>query len=158
MQATTTAPLFSAELRPNRSMSAGAMWILAGLTALLFAAPSLLFLSMGAFPVTVLMGLTGVAIVAGLYLGLRQGKRRERITVWSDQVEFLVTDSAGATTLRRFNPVMVRLVLTRDEHEKTTAIHLREGTDRLEVGSFLTSEDKSSFAKALGTALRQARN
>lgn len=158
MQATTTTPLFTAELTPNRSLSARGVWILAGLTLVLFATPGLLFLSLGAFPVTVLMTLTGIAIVLGLYLGLRRSKRQERITVWAEQIEWQVTDSAGETVLRRFDPATVRLVLTRDEHEKTTAVRLRQGPEALEVGSFLSNEDKSSFAKALGTALRQARS
>ncbi|MEO9297062.1 DUF2244 domain-containing protein [Devosia alba] len=158
MQATTTTPLFAAELTPNRSLSTRGAWILFALVAALFAAPGLLFLSMGAFPVTVLMGLTALAIVAGLFIGLRQGKRRERITVWAEQIEWQVTDSAGQTTLRRFDPRMVRLVLGRDDYEKTTAVQLRAAEQTHELGSFLSSEDKSSFAKALGTALRRARS
>ena len=158
MQAITTMPLFAADLTPNRSLSAAGAWLLAGLTLVLFALPGLLFLSMGAFPVTVLMGVTGLGIVAGLFVGLRRSKRRERITVWTDQIEWQNTDSAGVSVMHRFNPHTVRLLLTRDEHEKTTAVRLRQGEETVELGSFLSSEDKSSFAKALGTALRQARS
>lgn len=158
MQATTTTPLFAAELTPNRSLSARGAWVLFGLTAALFAMPGLLFMSMGAFPVTALMGLTGAAIIGALYVALRRSKRSERVTVWSDQIEWLSVDSAGQSVLRRFDPVSIRLVLTRDEHEKTNAVCLRDGKDMFELGAFLSTEDKSSFAKALGTALRRARN
>ena len=157
MQATTTTPLFAAELTPNRSLSTRGAWVLFGLTAVLFAMPGLLFLSMGALPVTLLMGATAAAIVVALYVALRRSKRRERVTVWNDQIEWQCTDSAGTTQMLRFAPDAVRLVLTRDEHEKTNAVCLRVGTDSHELGSFLTTEDKSSFAKALGTALRRAR-
>lgn len=158
MQATTTVPLFSAELTPNRSLGETGAWTLAALTAVFFALPGLLFLSMGAFPVTVLMGATALAILAALYVALRRGKRRERVTVWTDQVEWVCTDAAGESVLRRFDPVSVRLVLERDEHEKTLAVRLRDGDDSAELGAFLSQEDKSSFAKALGTALRRARH
>ncbi|MGV8853416.1 MAG: DUF2244 domain-containing protein [Devosia sp.] len=158
LQATTTTPLFAAVLTPNRSLSARGAWILAGLAAILLLSPGLLFLSMGAWPVTALMGLTTVAILVALVTALRRNKRREKITVWSDQIEWQVTDSAGATELRRFDPRQVRLMLSRDEHEKTIAVRLRDESGGYDIGSFLTSEHKSSFAKALGTALRRARS
>jgi len=158
MQATTTTPLFAAELTPNRSLSTFGAWLLFGLIAMMFAMPGLLLISMGAFPVTIMMALVGAAIVSALYVALRRSKRRETITVWTDQIEWLCTNSAGENVLRRFDPATVRLVLSRDAHEKTKAVCLREGGETLELGSFLSSEDKSSFAKALGTALRQARN
>ena len=158
MQATTTTPLFAAQLTPHRAMSPRAGWVVASLTALLFGSPGLLFLSLGAWPVTGLMVLTALAIIGALVVALRRGKRREQITVWSDQIEFQTTDSLGETTMRRLDPTRVRLLLTRDADEKTTAVRLRDGKDELELGAFLTPEDKSSFAKALGTALRRARS
>lgn len=158
MQATTTAPLFAAELTPHRGLHGRGLWLVSGLTVLLLAAPGLLFLPMGLVPVAFVMGAIGFAVTVALYLGLRQVKQRERITVWADQIEWQVTDSAGATTLRRFAPGSVRLVLTRDAFERTEAIILRDGTDSCELGAFLSPEDKSSFARALGSALRRARS
>jgi len=158
MQATTTAPLFVAELTPHRRMGAGGIWLLAGLAVLLFAAPGLLLLAPGTIAVMILLALAASGIAAGLYLGLRQGKRRERITVWAEQIEWQVTDRTGARTLRRFAPATARLMLTRDAYERTIAVQLRDGTEVCELGAFMSPEDKSSFAKALGTALRRARS
>jgi uncharacterized membrane protein len=158
MQATTTAPLFVAELTPNRRMGAGGIWLLAGLAILLFAAPGLLLLAPGTLAVMILLALAASGIAAGLYLGLRQGKRRERITVWAEQIEWQVTDRTGARTLRRFDPATARLMLTRDAYERTIAVQLRDGAEACELGAFMSPEDKSSFAKALGTALRRARS
>ena len=158
MQATTTAPLFAAELTPHRALGRRGLWLLSGLAVLLLAMPGLLLLSLGALPVALLMGITAVGLVLGLYVGLRQDKRRERITVWADQIEWQVTDTGGASTLRRFDPATTRLMLTRDEFEKTTSVRLRDGAGGVELGTFLSPEDKSSFAKALGTALRRARS
>ena len=158
MQATTTTPLFAAELKPNRALSTRGAWLLSALTILMFAMPGLLFLSLGALPVALLMALTAAAVITGLYFGLRQGKRRERVTVWTDQIEWQETDTAGVTTLRRFDPATARLMLTRDEFEKTVAVRLRDESGSYELGAFLSQPDKSSFAKALGRALRRARS
>jgi len=158
MQATTTTPLFAAELTPHRGLDRRGLWLVAGLTVLLLAAPALLLLPLGIGPVILLMAAIGLALASGLYFGLRRGKQRERITVWADQIEWQVTDSLGATTLRRFDPGTARLMLTRDEFEKTVAVQLRDESGGYELGAFLSLEDKSSFAKALGTALRRARS
>jgi uncharacterized membrane protein len=157
MQATTTTPLFSAELTPHRSLDARQVTVVTGLCLLFAALPSLSMLSVGLWPIAGLMILTALATGAALFLSLREGKRREQVTVWQDGLEWVATDANGARTMRRFNPKTIKLVLDRDADEKTTRIRIRSGKDELEVGTFLTPDDKSSFAKALGTALRKAR-
>lgn len=157
MQATTTTPLFAAELTPHRSLGTRGGWIVAGLCVVLAALPTLAFASLGAWLIVGLMAIDVVAIVVALYVCLRQGKRREHVVVWADQIEWTATDAKGDRSLRRFDPRTVRLLLERDGDEKTTTIRLRHGKDDLEVGAFLNTDDKSSFAKALGTALRKAR-
>ncbi|MBU1304970.1 MAG: DUF2244 domain-containing protein [Alphaproteobacteria bacterium] len=153
---TTTTPLLAAELTPHRALTKRDGWLLTGLSALLFVAPWLLLVPVALELVAALMVLAGATIA--LVLTLRgKGRRRERVTVWADQIEWQSTDRRGARTLRRFQPTAVRLLLTRDANEKTTAIRLRQGEDELVVGAFLSVEDRSSFAKALGTALRRAR-
>ncbi|WP_224704185.1 DUF2244 domain-containing protein [Devosia aquimaris] len=153
---TTTTPLFAAELTPHRGLTRGDGWMLGGLSLVLFIAPWLLLLA-DALPVVAgVMALAGLGIIVTL---ARRGnsRRREHITVWADQVELLSTDERGLRTLKRFQPSGVRLLLTRDADEKTTAVQLRHGKDVVEVGAFLSLEDRSSFGRALGTALRRAR-
>ena len=157
MQATTTTPLFAAELTPHRARGAAGIWLAAGVILLVLAAPGLVWLPPA---IAALMGLVGLSLCAvgiGLYLSARPGRRRERVTVWPEQIEWQVTDAAGVSTLRRFDPAATRLMLTRDGYERTEAVLLREGSEAFELGSFLSPEDKSSFAKALGSALRRAR-
>lgn len=156
MQATTTTPLFSAALRPDRSLRAVGGWIGLGLAALV-AVP----LAVVAPAFVVPMG-TGFALAAGglVVLGLRQARRQrlsQHLTVWPEQIEIATTDSHGTRTLQRFDPAAVRLVLDRDENESTRSVRLEAGQDSVEIGAFLSTEDKSSLAKAFGTALRKAR-
>lgn len=154
---TTTTPLFAAELTPHRGVSRRDGWLLGALALVLFVAPWLLLLSMELAVVAGVMGLAGLGVIVVL---ARRGRSRQRehITVWADQVELLATDERGLRTLKRFQPASVRLLLTRDADEKTTAVQLRHGKDMVEIGAFLSLEDRSSFGRALGTALRQARS
>lgn len=157
MQATTTTPLFSAQLTPHRSLGARGVMLVTSLCLLFAALPALSLFSIGLWPIAGLMVLIALATGAALFVSLRQGKRREQITVWHDGLEWVTIDVSGVRTLRRFNPKTVKLVLDRDADEKTIRIRLRTSKDEVDIGGFLTPDDKSSFAKALGTALRKAR-
>lgn len=156
MQDTTTSPLFSATLRPDRSLPAAGGWIglvLAGIVG----APFLV-----AMPEFILPGLAAYGL-AGTGLGvlnLRQARRRklsQTVTLWSDQLEILTSAPGAERQMRRFEIGKVRLRLKRDAYERTTAIFLRHDEDEFELGQFLSLEDRSSFAQAFGGALRRAR-
>jgi uncharacterized membrane protein len=145
MQVTTTSPLFAATLRPDRSLRMAGGWLALALAGIV-GAPFLV-----AMPDFVLPGLVAFALAAaGLFgLGLRQSRHKrtsQQVTLWADQLE-----------LQRFEPGRVRLRLKRDQFERTTGIFLVHGEGEIELGAFLSNADKSSFAKAFGGALRQAR-
>ena len=156
MQATTTTPLFAAALKPDRSPRVTGGWVAFAMAGI--AATPLAVLVPGALlPVLAAFGIGGAGLMA---LTLRQSRRRrlsQQVTLWPDQLEVVTTDRKGTRVLRRFDPHKVRLVLQRDDNEQTIAMRLREGKDEMELGAFLKPEDRSSFAKAFGTALRRAR-
>lgn len=153
---TTTSPLFSATLRPDRSLRLAGGWIglaVAGLLGLPF---------LVAVPEFLLPGILGFAIVAGglAAISMQQARRSklvEQITVWPDQIEVVTSARGQEKQMRRLDPKKVRLLLDRDENERTTAMYLNHGDERIEIGAFLAVNDKSSFARAFGQAVRKAR-
>jgi uncharacterized membrane protein len=156
MQATTTSPLFAATLRPDRSLRSTGGWVglvLAGIvgTPFLVAAPDLIVPGLTAYV------LAGGGLMAFAIGQARRGQRRQQVTLWADQLEIATTTRNQDRILRRFDPADVRLRLVRDDNERTQAIFLRRGQEELELGAFLSIDDKASFAKAFGRALRQAR-
>ena len=156
MQATTTTPLFAAALKPDRSPRIVGAWV-AFAVAAGAAAPLAVLVPGVLLPAAVAFGIGGAGMTA---LSLRQSRRRrltQQVTLWADQLEVPTTARSGARTLRRFDPKTVRLVLQRDDNEKAVAMRLRAGKDEIELGAFLKPEDRSSFARAFGTALRRAR-
>jgi uncharacterized membrane protein len=156
MQVTTTSPLFAATLRPDRSLRMAGGWLALALAGIV-GAPFLV-----AMPDFVLPGLVAFALAAaGLFgLGLRQSRHKrtsQQVTLWADQLEVATTAPGAERQLQRFEPGRVRLRLKRDQFERTTGIFLVHGEGEIELGAFLSNADKSSFAKAFGGALRQAR-
>lgn len=156
MQVTTTSPLFAATLRPDRSLKTTGGWIglvLAGIvgTPFLIAIPEFLLPGVAAFLIAV-GGLVG--------FGLRQGRKKklsQQVTLWADQLEIASLQPKAEKRLIRLDPAQVRLRLVRDSFERTTGIFLKHPTGEMELGGFLSGDDKSSFAKAFGAALRKAR-
>lgn len=156
MQATTTAPLFSAALRPDRALRLAGGWIALSLSAAAVA-PFMLVVPEVVVPAAVALAVTATGLGG---LGLRQSRQRritEQVTLWADQLEIVTIDVRGTRSLRRFDPQSVRLLLERDENEKVQTLALRHGEEKLPLGQFLSPDDKASFARAFGTALRKAR-
>ena len=156
MQATTTVPLFSAALQPDRSPRITGGWVALAVATLL-ATPLAVLIPEALLPAATAF-LAGIASMSALSVQQSRRRRmRQQVTLWTDQLEIITTQSKGDQVLRRFDPKTVRLILVRDENEKAIAMRLRSGKEELELGAFLNPEDKSSFAKAFGTALRKAR-
>ena len=156
MQTTTTTPLFSAALRPDRSLRAAGGWVGLGVAAVV-AAPLVVAVPAFAIPAGLGFALMAAGLIVFGRRQARKGRITQQVTLWRDQLEIATTEASGARTLRRFDPKTVRLLLDRDENEKTQALRLRSGKDSVEIGAFLSADDKSSFAKAFGSALRKAR-
>jgi uncharacterized membrane protein len=157
MQATTTAPLFSARLTPHRSLSRRGVWMVVALAGALALIPGFVFVAMGAWPVIGFMGLDVLAVAWAMHASFKGGKRSEQVTLWKDRLELVSTGAKGVATSKSFDPRSVRLVIERDFNEHTTGLLLRAGGVDTPVGSFLHPDDLSSFGKALGSALRRAR-
>ncbi|WP_169194433.1 DUF2244 domain-containing protein [Devosia sp. MC1541] len=156
MQVTTNKPLFAATLRPDRAMRLTGGWM------------ALVVAFLGVMPVLMISSeylLTGALAFACAAVGLivyGQSQRRkthqtQTVTLWPEQLEVVEQGFAKPKRMQRFDPNTVRLVLHRDAFERTTQILLKHEDEIHELGAFLSMDDKGSFAKAFGAALRQAR-
>lgn len=154
---TQAKPLFAAKLTPNRSLGTRGMRVVIALVAIMASIPGVLFFSLGAWPIVGFLGLDVVLVVWALSTSFRQGKRYEEIMLWPDQLEVKQVDGAGKEVLNRFEPRLVKLVVDRDFNERTTGLRLKSADRDLVVGAFLNQDEKSSFAKAFGTALKRSR-
>ena len=154
---TQARPLFAARLTPHRSLSPRGIRIVVIVLASMALLPGLIFYLLGAWPVVGFMGLDVLALYWALTWSFRDGKRSEQVTLWQDLLEIRQISPTGEETRETFNPLVVRLVIDRDFDERTTGLKLKTQERELIIGAFLNPDDKSSFAKAFGTALRKAR-
>lgn len=156
MQVTTNKPLFAATLRPDRSMRPTGGWI------------ALMVAFLGVMPVLLVASdylLTGILAFACAAVGLviygqhqkRGYTQSQTVTLWAERLEIIEQGLGKPKRVYQFDPSLIRLNLHRDANERTNAIVLKHGEQTVELGAFLSIDDKGSFAKAFGAALRQAR-
>lgn len=155
---TQARPLFAATLTPHRSLSRRGLRIVIALLVIVAGVPAMISLSYGAWPVIGFLVLDVLLVWWALAAARRSAKRFEEITLWPDQLELRQVSGRGKEETRRFNPFFVKLVIDRDFNERITALHLRSRDADIEIGTFLSTDDKTTFAKAFGTALKRARN
>lgn len=155
---TQARPLFAATLRPHRSLSRrGLRWVIA-VVAIAASIPGMVFSTLGAWPVVGFMGLDVLAVWWALSASMRDGRQFETVTLWPSQLELKRVTGSGREEILTFDPLTTRLVIDRDFNERTTGLHLRTPDADTAVGAFLNGDDKASFAKAFGTALKRARH
>jgi uncharacterized membrane protein len=150
-------PLFAATLTPHRSLSPRGKRVVIGLVAALALVPGIVFYVAGAWPVVGFMGLDVVAIWIALTVSMRGGRAYEVVTLWPGTLEVKKIDAKGAEDVMTFIPFNVRFVIDRDYNERLTGLWLKERERKIALGAFLSAEEKLSFSKAFGTALKKAR-
>lgn len=155
---TQARPLFAATLTPHRSLSRRGYRYVIALVCVMATVPAIVFFSLGAWPIVGFLGLDVLAIGWALAASMKSGKQYEVVTLWPDELEVKQVSAKGKAEIVRFNPFFVKLVIDRDFNERTTALHLRTRDSDLPIGAFLNPDDKASFAKVFGTALKKARH
>ena len=151
------AELFSARLRPHRSLNrTGFLVLMAFVSAVSFAA-GLAFLLMGAWPVLGFFGLDVLAIYIAFKINFRRARAREEITVTPSELRLRRISHRGHVMEWVLNPLWVQLdQITHDEFG-IERLYLVSRGRRVSIGSFLGPEEKASFSKALRAGLAAAR-
>lgn len=153
----TQSPLFAAFLTPHRALDLVAIKKVIAFFAALAAIPGLIFFAMGAWPIVGFLGLDVLVLYWALTASLKSADAFEEITLWRDELDVRSVSEKGAETLVRFNPFFVRFAAIRDRENRVTALKLSTRERDIEIGRFLTPEDKASFATDFSAALHKAK-
>jgi len=150
-------PIFSAVLRPYRSLSPrGFMLVMGALVACSFTA-GLAFWSMGAWPIVGFFGLDILLVQFAFRANYRQARAFEEIAVYRDRMTVRRTSARGATSEADFNPYWARIEVERHPEAGVTRVTIASHGKRLDIAGFLGPWERESFVKALSAALAEAR-
>jgi uncharacterized membrane protein len=149
--------LFSALLTPHRSLGrTGFLAVMAFVGVVSFAA-GLAFLLMGAWPVLGFFGLDILAIYLAFRINFRHARASEEIRVTPSELRVRRISHRGHVAEFVFNPLWVRLDQKRHPEYGVERLYLASKGRRIAIGSFLSPDEKASFANALMSALQSAR-
>jgi len=149
--------LFSAILTPHRSLTAtGFLIVMAAIGGLSFAA-GVTFLLLGAWPVFGFFGLDVLLVYLAFRMNYRAATAFEQVSVTPSELRVRKVTHQGRVSEWTLNPVWTRL--DREVHEEfgLQRLFLVSRGRRLPVATFLSPDEKESFAAALGAAIGEAK-
>ncbi len=149
--------VFSAVLRPHRSLSPQGFGILMVAIALLSFFIGFAFWLMGAWPVVGFCGLDVLLIQLAFRLNYRDARAVEEVHLTHERLSITQISPQGVARETGFNPYWARLEVERQPEIGITALSIASHGMRLAVGAFLPPVERESFASALAAALAKVR-
>ncbi len=150
-------PVFSAVLRPYRSLSPQGFGLLMVAIGLCSFAIGLGFWLMGAWPVVGFCGLDILLIQVAFRLNYRSARAAEEISLTRDRLSVTQVSPRGEAVETGFNPYWARLEIDRHPEIGVTALRIASHGARLAIGAFLPPCERESFAAAFSAALARVR-
>lgn len=151
------AVVFSAVLRPHRSLSPRGFGLLMAAIALCSFFVGFAFWLMGAWPVVGFCGLDVLLIQLAFRLNYRDARASEEIHLTRAHLSVTQISPRGAVRETAFNPYWARLEVERQPETGVTALSLVSHGVRLAIGGFLPPVERESFARAFSAALAKVR-
>jgi uncharacterized membrane protein len=151
------AELFSARLRPHRSLNRTGFLVLMAFVSVVSFAAGVVFLVMGAWPVFGFFGLDVLAIHWAFRLYFRQAEAYEEIRLTPSELSVRRISHRGQVMEFTFNPLWVQLDRVTHAEFGIERLYLVSRGRRIAIAGFLGADEKASFSNALMTALQAAR-
>jgi uncharacterized membrane protein len=149
--------IFSAVITPHRSLgSTGFVLLMLVIGGISFAA-GVMFLLLGAWPVFGFLGLDVLVVYWAFRVNYRAARAYEEVTVTATELTVRKVNHRGGVREWTLNPVWVKLDRIVHEEFGIERLFLVSHGRRLSVAGFLGPEEKASFARALTTALGEAK-
>jgi uncharacterized membrane protein len=115
-----------------------------------------MFYMIGAWPVLGFMGLDVALIYAAFKLNYRSGRLYETVDLTPQALTVTRVQPSGKAQSWSFNPYWVRLLLE-ERIGRSSELSLASHGDRLVFASFLSDPEREDFARALRSALADAK-
>ncbi|HZT27800.1 MAG TPA: DUF2244 domain-containing protein [Pseudolabrys sp.] len=149
--------IFSAVLKPHRSLGSLGFWILIDGYGLVSFAAGVAFFLMGAWPIVGFLGLDVLLLYWAFRLNYRHAAAYEEVKVTPAALTVRKVSHRGIVREWTLNPLWVRLEKVVHQEFGIERLFLVSRGRELSIGSFLGPDEKASFAKALAGALSEAK-
>ena len=147
---------FDAVLHPNASLSPRGFFLLMAFIGLISFCAGIAFATIGAWPVFGFFGIDILLVYFAFKLNYRDAKRYETIRLTEKALTVERFTPSGRRERWRFQPYWLK-VEVEDDPVPGSTVTLRSHGRIVEVGSFLSPEEKLDFANALRIELAKLR-
>ena len=149
--------LFSATIRPHRSLNRVGFILVMALIGGISLVGSIVFVIVGAWPVVGFLGLDVLLIYWAFRANYRAAAAYEQVTITSSELRVRKVSQRGQATEWTLNPLWTRVERETNEEFGLLRLFLISRGRRLLVASFLGPKEKASFAAALSGGLAEAK-
>ena len=154
-EAMPAALYMDAVITPNRSLPMRGFYWLIGVLVFFNLAVAGLMIALGAFPVPIFLGVDVVAVIVAFRASYRSGGLAERVQVSAAEVRVLHQAGARSRTVWS-SPTAFTRVAVEQPGEPETRIRRQLSGRALTVAGALSPGERTRFAEALRTAIREA--
>jgi uncharacterized membrane protein len=151
------AKIFSAVITPHRSLGPTGFLIFMLCIGGLSFISGMIFVLLGAWPIFGFFGLDVLLVYLAFRANFRAARAYEEVTVTASELTLRQVNPRGAIREWTLNPLWVRLERIVHEEFGIERLFLVSQGRRLPVAAFLGPDEKASFARALSTALGEAK-
>lgn len=149
-------PVFEALLYPHRSLGQRGYLILGIGTALIMGLYGLSFVFLGAWPIFGFLGAEWALFWFLFSRHFRGDRRAERLRLYHDRLVLERLDANGRFSAVSLQPYWLQVVLNRAT-EVDSALYLRSHGRHIEIGAFLSAQERRDFAGELARVLDRHR-
>ena len=146
-------PVFSAVIRPHRSLSPQGFRIVMGLLCLTSVVASLPFVIMGFWPVAGFFGLDFLGLYIAFRVSYRQGEAFELLELTPVRLLFRKVSPRGEVKDWQFNPLWTRLDREVDDEYGIQKLALTSRNKHVVIARDLSPPERETLAEAFGRAL-----
>lgn len=150
-------PVFTAELKPYRSLGRTGFRLLMGLAFVFCFFNAIFFMVTGALPVALFFGLDFVLLYGAFWLNYRAAEAREEILLSPVELKIRKISPAGRVRQSRYNPFWAKFDVARHAEIGITSMAVVGEGHRTPVGTFLGRDERERFASAFTSALATVR-
>ncbi|MCC2652407.1 MAG: hypothetical protein K0Q60_2570 [Microvirga sp.] len=146
-------PVFSAVIRPHRSLTPKAFRVVMVLVCLTSLVASIPFVVMGFWPVAGFFGLDFLGLYIAFRVSYRQGDAFELLELTPIRLLFRKVSPKGEVKDWQFNPLWTRLDREVDDEYGMQQLSIASRNEHVVIAHDLSPPERETLAEALGRAL-----